>query len=916
MQLSSEQQAIVSAVGARLQVIACAGSGKTEALAQRVARLLREDAEPCSILAFTFTNRAAESLKRRIGDRAAEIAGAELTRRLGPLYVGTIHGYCFRILQQHCGCENFDLLDEHRLAALLSREERRLDLRQRLGASRHWEAIKDFLFNAAVVENEMLDPAALPAPFGDCYRDYLEMLQRYRFLTFGQVICRAVRELRDPIVLEKVRSGLRHLIVDEYQDVNPAQEQLIQLLAAPPVSLCVVGDDDQAIYQWRGSEVANIVGFQQRHTGVITKPLSHNRRSTPEIIACAGGVSETIAGRLPKQMRPTRDGGGHVPQLWKAATAAEEAAAIAEHIERLRGAGFRYRDIAILLRSVTTSGPAITAALEERGIPYACAGRTGLFLQSEADLLGQVYAWLSGNAWRTERFGSQFRPVDLAAMVEALARRFGVAAPERKPLRAYLEQWRGDAANERVTANLVGDYYRLLALLGVDSWDLNQSKSAARMGTLARFSALLADFESVKRRARTVLENGAEVHRGGQPGGKWFYRQLFNYLQYYAQGAYQDFEGERDPLADAVDVTTVHQAKGLEWPVVFVPCLTDRRFPSSMSGRPPARWLLAADLVPEDLRARYCGSENDERRLFYVALTRAQDALYLSAFERTSARHAPSSRFLSDVAGAAGSPPLQLPPVGAADSAARPELAVSYSDLARYQECPYSYRLRSALGFQPQLAQELGYGRAVHNLLRRVAEQMRQSGQAPLPGQVHALVEQEFYLPYANRPAYDQLKRAATTLVASYLRDHGEDLRRVWETERPFELRLPQGVISGRADVILDSEGGTPGALALMDYKTTDADPALDAAYAFQLAIYAAAARDEGLDVRAAYLHHLDAKRGERTSIPVGGAQLVKARDKAGTLLRDLGQRKFPPAPEKKRCGRCDVQLVCRAAAG
>jgi len=303
---SKEQEKVIAHRGGHLQVIACAGAGKTEAISRRVSSLVEEGVEPAQIVAFTFTERAAAALKTRITKRIAESKGQAFLDRLGPMFVGTIHAYCLRMLQLHVPEFGiFDILDENRLAGLLSREYRRLKL-DSLGL-RHWRSIVEFLRNADVVENELLDPQRIKGtPFGDCYVAYRQMLLRYHFLTYGLLISEAVKALARPEVFERVHGPLRHLIVDEYQDINPAQEELIKRLAKPPVHVCVVADDDQAIYQWRGSDVSNMKEFTKRYKPTTSHPLSTNRRSLPKIIATANGFAESIPGRLPKKIKPDR----------------------------------------------------------------------------------------------------------------------------------------------------------------------------------------------------------------------------------------------------------------------------------------------------------------------------------------------------------------------------------------------------------------------------------------------------------------------------------------------------------------------------------------------------------------------------------------------------------------------------------
>lgn len=907
---SPEQKKVIDHRGGHLQVVACAGAGKTEAISRRVSSLIEEGVEPCQIVAFTFTERAAESLKNRITKRIAEVKGQDFLDRLGPMFVGTIHSYCLRLLQDHVPqFGNYDILDENRLAGLLSREHKRLEL-SKLG-TQHWRPIFDFLRNADVVENEQIDPPKLAGTaFGDCYLRFRETLERYHFLTFGQLITATIAALHEPAVYERVHGQLRHLIVDEYQDINPAQEMLIELLSQPPVHLCVVADDDQAIYQWRGSDVSNMLEFTKRYSPVTSLPLSVNRRCRPTIISTANEFATSISPRLPKKMESHRPAGGPEVHCWSAETAVAEAETIADSIERLHERGYRYKDIAILYRSVRTSSPPLIEVLKDRGIPFRCAGRTGLFLQPEASVLGKTYAWLSKNDWKNERYG-QSHPVHLDQLIAEFQDVFA-DGDEIPDLKEYLNDWKGLVSDNTAPVNLVRDFYRLLNLLGVQNLDLDDSDASARMGCLARFSEILADFEHVTRRARYVEEHGERVYRGGQDRGIYFYQRLFNYLQYYALDAYEDFEGEDTFDLDTVDILTIHQAKGLEWPVVFVPSLVKGRFPSKFAGD-SQDWLIPETVFPPEARRRYEGGETEERRLFYVSLTRAKDLLYLSRFRRLTNRFQPS-QFLLEVAG--GDPPVQdklpLPEPFTASADEAEELpTISFSELALYEGCPLRYRFSTSFGFQPQLATELGYGKAIHHILRRVADLTKEKKRLPTKPEVEAVFEDSFYLPFANNAAFHQLFNRAHALVSKYLADYSSDLLRVWETERAFELHLQSGIVNGRADVILDREGGIIDQLAIVDYKTAN-DPKADDVFAFQLAIYASAGRGEGLQVEAAYLHQL--KEGERRALPIDEATVLAARNRADGLIQGIVAGDFPARPDSTKCRMCDVRAICKHA--
>ena len=212
------------------------------------------------------------------------------------------------------------------------------------------------------------------------------------------------------------------------------------------------------------------------------------------------------------------------------------------------------------------------------------------------------------------------------------------------------------------------------------------------------------------------------------------------------------------------------------------------------------------------------------------------------------------------------------------------------------------------LGFQPPLATELGYGKTIHHVLRRIADLARDTGKIPDWDAVESLFADEFYLPFANNFAFQELSGHGMALVRRYMQDYSNDLKRIWEVERPFSLHLDNGVVTGRADVILDYENGLPKNLALVDYKTATGKE-VDAVFAFQLAIYAAAGRGEGLDVQAAYLHRL--KEGDRTPVPVDNPTTKAAIDRANGLIEGLVAGSFSAKPHKKKCGSCDVRAVC-----
>jgi DNA helicase-2/ATP-dependent DNA helicase PcrA len=353
---------------------------------------------------------------------------------------------------------------------------------------------------------------------------------------------------------------------------------------------------------------------------------------------------------------------------------------------------------------------------------------------------------------------------------------------------------------------------------------------------------------------------------------------------------------------------TVHAAKGLEWPIVFIPSVTGKRFPSSRTGQSQS-WIVPTDLFDH---LRYEGTLNDERRLFYVALTRARDWVCISAHEKVNTTRSGRSEFLDDALSAfkKQEDSFGYPPEWTADRKAEMDevLQISYSDLAAYLNCGWSYWLRGRIGFPPAIVSELGYGKAVHHLMRVIAEQSTAKGRPLEAREVDRILATDFFLPFANSSVAANLRESAAKLVYRYMNDYSEDTIKTWQTERPFELELDGALIIGRADVIIDQHDGVVDNLAIVDYKTSIGDQNFD----LQLQIYAEAGTREGLQVQAAYLH--DLREGNRKQVSVDVTSRINAVGVAQEAVKGIKTRIFEAKPEASKCGRCDVRAICKAS--
>ena len=252
---------------------------------------------------------------------------------------------------------------------------------------------------------------------------------------------------------------------------------------------------------------------------------------------------------------------------------------------------------------------------------------------------------------------------------------------------------------------------------------------------------------------------------------------------------------------------------------------------------------------------------------------------------------------------------MPIPTVAESYDTSAEKPSFSFSQIALYAFCPFAFRLRELLGFQPPLAKELGYGKCLHHLLRRLAEYVRSTGKLPGPYDVDKLFKEEFYLAFATGPAFERMKNAARKIIDQYLSENSQELFRVWATERNFELHLARATIDGRADVILDREESMSGNMAILDYKTTVYWDKMEV-HIFQLHIYSTAARLEGINVKNAYVH--DLKEGRRVTVDIGEEALERAVSHARHIVDGILQRRLEPSIGD-HCVRCDVRPICKA---
>ncbi|GFN21936.1 ATP-dependent helicase [Thermanaeromonas sp. C210] len=1020
--LKPRQQEAVSSVKRRLLVIAGAGSGKTEVMARRVAWWAAvEGVSKGAIAAFTFTERAAEEMKFRIRQHIGRVTPPGEDATLGGMYVGTIHGFCLKVLRELRPTEyhNFDVLDEAARPALVERGYYDVlglnALEERTGKPKY-QTVELFLEAYDLLneygELEVALPSAPPfdqasetawckqarlltdvgsgplaRAFADAAARYYAYLRCRRFLDFSTSQSELLRLLRrDGEALAALRSRLTHVVVDEVQDLNPVQDQLVCLIVGDAGHLMAVGDHRQAIYAWRGARVELMARLCEElraaDDGQVVE-LEENFRSTPRIVSLANAWADTIGavgGLGNPPMKPGNERRNDEDRTHVAVVAfpsrEEEAAWIADRIALLvkekegvgafhdaedGGRGICYADVAILVRS-STDARTYMEALERRGVPAVFRAGPDLFSRPEVLLFTAAFARAVG---MDEFMGAPHDPKSLPSRIRAvlgcppepeavlraacaalhraglpldedaeerlllatdlIGRRLGLRAGDppspqeagrlrARRLRDWLSQ---DGSVRRVFPQTL--YHLLLEEAGAARWDDGSAGGRKVMFHLGQFSTLIKGIETPGWTSPGDLKN-----------------QIIGLCQWGARNA----RTEEAPLLvppDAVTIATVHAVKGLEFAAVFLADVCANRFPSGLA-RHEKELPFEGPILKRINPAALADNENydDERRLMYVALTRAERYLFVTCSgKRRSRFFREIARLVAEVGGVVEQTDV---PQGIRHlrSEARREfrLATSFTDLCYFLRCPHDFYFRKVLGFAPSISQAFGYGRGIHNLLREVhANPRKWAGLASDPGAVLTAVEELvrrglFYLRYTTGEPAENMRRKGAEVVSDYVMTYAHELERlVYEPEREFETLIEeeQVLVSGAVDLVrLDD----PPRVTLIDFKSgegpeSEAASGLDEGeMRLQIALYGLAARRElqyeperGL-IR--YLGEVDPARRE-VAVALDDAALDAARQTLVETARRIKRREFNAGPAGEalvRCKACDFRGFCGPGSG
>lgn len=618
----AQYEAVISTEGPAL-IIAGAGSGKTRVLTYRIAYLLQQGVRPYSVLALTFTNKAAREMKERI----ASVAGADASRHL---WMGTFHSIFSRILRfehETTGFpSNFTIFDAADSKSLIKTIIKNFELDDKVYkpgsvASRISLAKNNLITPQGYAQNEEIRHAdrltGMPA-ISEIYREYAKRSRLSGAMDFDDLLLKTYLLFRDfPGILEKYRQQFRYVLVDEYQDTNYAQYRIIKMLMPPGdanVNICVVGDDAQSIYSFRGARIENILNFQSDYPAYRIFKLEQNYRSTQTIVNAANSIIAKNKRQIPKTVFSRNDFGKPIEVL-EALTDNEEGFLVAQEIAetKLRD-HYRFQDYAILYRTNAQSR-IFEEALRKRNIPYKIYGGISFYQRKEIkDLL--AYFRLIIN-YRDNEALKRIINYPPRGIGQSTISKLEIAASN-----AEVPIWEivaGLPGQNRVDLNkgTVAKVERFVAEIQNFSRTVDADDAWVAARAIAEQTGILDELqndsspegisrsENIQELLNGIREFSENAKEEGRP------EKLENFMEEVALITDQDTDNEED--RDKVTLMTVHSAKGLEFRNVFVAGLEENLFPSSQAEEKN---------TPEAIE--------EERRLFYVALTRAKENAWFS----------------------------------------------------------------------------------------------------------------------------------------------------------------------------------------------------------------------------------------------------------------------------------------------
>ncbi|MDD1523791.1 ATP-dependent helicase [Riemerella anatipestifer] len=865
MNYTENQLKAISTVDKNLQIIACAGSGKTQVISQRIVNIIKSGVKPSEILAFTYTEKAAAELQARVLKLCKENLPEQ--KGIAEMYVGTIHSWCLKTLQNNkYHYQKYSVLDEVKLKLFLDKNFKHTGMTE-LNLDRFKDTGHYISLISALRESETLED--IEESFTQALMKYNELLHKNYYFDFSMIMTELIKEVKnDNALYNTLKNEIKYLIVDEYQDVNPIQEEIVKLFNEMGANICVVGDDDQTIFQWRGSDVSYIQTFKDRYHNVEYIRLEDNFRCSKGVIDVALNCITHNTKRLDKSMNAL----GH--QVYERGdillnqydNVEDENSAIVNHINNLLGVqfidkagveprGLDYGDMVILVRKWKKAQP-IIEALSNANIPFIVTGVNELFSRPEIQASKAIFQYIKGDIDET------------ILELHWLGLNNHISKEEFNRSLSYLNTKIPNDKTYYEALNLQDIFMTFLEKLGICEEIFITQETENALGynseeiifyNLGMFSQIINDFETIYFKTDPTYKLSS----------------FMSFLQYSAEGYYPEgWLNNTYKTPNAVRIMTIFQSKGLEFPVVFIPGLNNNYLPSSKPTGKNSRILKSILKLPIKDVARYATGEEDERRLFYVGITRAKKFLLLSR-SPDGKLQGKESKFLSEIRksqylfSAKDRDYKERSILEPQYNGEFANISLNFSLLKSYFDCPYSFKFWSFYGFQSPLGARIGYGSAIHRSLMEIHREAIKGNIIPREN-ISTLVDSHSNFPYAISVVQEDMTKKAIHAVGVYYDKNLQEFPTIEYAEKDIQIDLGDGIIvNGQMDLIKRKHLDGTEEKIIIDFKSTEDAQAYNATID-QLQLYALGYKElTGENADFLEIYNMDKNDSNKTELSV-----------------------------------------------
>ena len=827
---------------------------------------------------------------------------------LNRIFVGTIHGWCNNFLQKEGILANTKIVDELEQSQLLLRIYPILSIRDAYDGANKFKKIEIFLKDLEIFYNENLDitDKLIPKKVKACIDEYIGFIQNQRLLDFGSLIKEANLQL-----IKKDKKKKYHVFVDEYQDVNLAQVRLIQNILSlhPESTLFAVGDPRQAIYQWRGSDIRRILNFSSDFQDTKIFKMKKNYRSKTGIVEFANAIAKNMnfssyidSNFEIEDISPMRTD-EKISVIHETGAFSHEELIVHRIIELHKG-GNQYSDIAILMRSVIYHADYLMELLDKYEIPYYSPNKNAgiIFIKNFMGSIIKLMEFMADDFEPASRLEEEEMEKDIEISLESIInycsevtkRDIHLAVAEwykelttpvgkKRVTREYRVRYRNESYNFR---------RQLFEFCDKINFVINGDERELQEG----FSAVTQIMRAIEEIYRRRFQGVATFIRA--PPIEVFLRNLKWHLNHEIE-RWAETGMDISGGGNNVTISTVHAAKGLEWPVVFIPFLWVNRFPVRKSGHGTS--------FPDEIAARYGTTREDEKRLWYVAATRARERLYFYSGSikkrRKRSQFTYSNTILSNPRFMLETPSLNSDENLSDISSHFKEsyFNINVSDFLLLIECPFHFYLRRVKGVSVPVGEEFGAGNIIHKVIERI---LQEGGQFDFK----QIIDEEVYLPLAEYPLEKNVKNKIEEKIQSLI--ESGDLDNVDLTEIQFKILIENMVITG----IIDAIKKTHDDIIVIDWKSSIHD-IFKKRYENQICIYVGGLRSLGYDVINGLIYDLnkmiDNNETYVLEIDVSQEKIEELLKKAEIALNSLAAGTPDFNPNQISCQACDVRALC-----